>query len=140
MGAKGADFVWEAFPNIEFAVNEATVQPSETHVISRIATYLKENPTFKVELEGYTDPRGAPDYNLRLSSRRVEAVRQALIAEGVEKDRIAIGSYGKLTPKCEQANEVCWHRERRVEVIVLPVLPGEASASMSRSGGPLAGR
>lgn len=123
-GVKGADFVWVAFNNIYFETNRATLTPESEKEIARIAAYMKDNPTFKVELEGYADPRGTQRHNVALSSRRAKAVQDALVAAGIPKDRIALAAFGEMNQTCKQANAVCWKENRRVEAVVLPALPG----------------
>lgn len=126
VGARGADLVWQPVGDIQFAFNKADLRPSEASKVSELAAYLKQNPTFHVELEGFADPRGSQTYNLKLSTQRVNAVRNALIAAGVPKDQILIGAYGELNRKCAQKGEECWQQDRRVEVTVLPT--GEATS------------
>ena len=56
-GARGADFVWQQFGDVHFDVALADLRPPEAVKVSQLPAYLKENPTFRVELEGFTDPR-----------------------------------------------------------------------------------
>lgn len=130
-GPKGADLVWRSFGNVQFSFNEATVQPSDAETIAQVAEYVRQNPGLVVELEGYTDPRGTQAYNLRLSERRVNAVREALVAAGVPRENIAAGAYGKLGPLCGEKTEACFSQNRRVEVLVVPELPGRTAGSAS---------
>jgi outer membrane protein OmpA-like peptidoglycan-associated protein len=117
----GVDLKWERFSDIQFDLNRADLRSSEANKVERLATYLKQNPAFQVELEGFADPRGSQTYNIKLSTQRVNAVRDALIAAGVSQDRILIGAYGELNRKSAETGEVAWQQDRRVEVIVLPM-------------------
>lgn len=119
-GPRGVDFVYKSFPDIHFATGKADLAASEMTKIEDVAAYLKENPTFLVELEGFADIRGTEHKNVRLSSRRVEAVRTALLAAGIGKERITGVGYGELGPKCADRTAACWEQNRRVEVLVLP--------------------
>lgn len=130
MGPKGADVTWTSFTDIRFDFDKAEIRPSEVANIEALAAYLKAHPAFTVELEAFADPRGTEAYNLKLSQRRVDAIRGALIAAGVPKANIATGSYGELNLKCTDKDEACWQQDRRVEVIVLPKSDkGDFSAS-----------
>lgn len=120
-GVNGADLKWARFSDIQFDLNRADVRSAEAGKVEQLATYLKQNPTFRVEIEGFADPRGSQAYNIKLSTQRVNAVRDALIAQGVAADRILIGAYGKLNRKTDGAGEMAWQQDRRVEVIVLPM-------------------
>jgi peptidoglycan-associated lipoprotein len=131
-GTSGTSLTWHAFSDILFELGQARLGPSEVNKVAELATYLVQNPTFVVELEGYADPRGSQAYNMKLSTRRVDAVRDALMAAGIAKDRILVGAYGELNLKCAQAEEECLRQDRRVEVIVLP--RGERKAASLRTG------
>lgn len=134
VGARGADLVWQPVSDVHFAFNKANLQPSQASKISELAAYLKQNPTFQVELEGFADPRGSQAYNLKLSTQRVHAVRDALIAAGVPEDRILTGAYGELNRKCAQKGEECWQQDRRVEVTVLPTSDVRATSLRPGNG------
>jgi peptidoglycan-associated lipoprotein len=133
-GPRGADVAWQPFSDIQFDFDKADVRPFEAGQIARLAAFLQENPSYRVELEGFADPRGSEAYNKALSTRRVNAVCEALVAAGIARDRIAGAGYGKLNPKCTQDTESCWQEDRRVEVIVLPRVGVEA-ASLHPGGG-----
>ena len=64
------------------------------------------------------DPRGTDDYNLKLSDRRVKAVRDTLRAAGVQPNRMRIGAQGEKDRNCSEDTEDCFQKNRRVEVFV----------------------
>lgn len=131
-GLRGADVAWLPFGDVQFDFNKAELRPFDASRVAQLAAYLKQNPTFRVELEGFTDPRGTREYNMKLSARRVNGVRDALIAAGVAKEQILVSAYGDLNRKCAQEGEECWQQDRRVEVIVLPT--GDTKAAALRAG------
>lgn len=133
-GARGADLAWQQFNDVLFDVGKADLRSSDGDRVSQLAAYLKANPTYRVELEGFADPRGSSEYNMKLSTQRVNTVRDALIAAGVQKDRILIGAYGKLNVKCTQNAEECYQQDRRVEIIVLPTSDFKASSLRAGDG------
>lgn len=133
-GVHGVDLKWERFADVQFDFDKANLRVSEADKVARLATYLKQNPTFQVELEGFADPRGPQTYNIKLSTKRVNAVRDALIAEGVAPDRILIGAYGELNRKSAEAGETAWQQDRRVEMIVLP-MGARTKTSFTTPGG-----
>jgi peptidoglycan-associated lipoprotein len=94
------------------------VRSSETTKIAEIVEYMKNNPNVQLSLNGYADPRGTSPYNLALSKRRVESIRKALTDAGVSAGRIKADAFGEAQPKCTEATEACWQRDRRVEVWV----------------------
>jgi outer membrane protein OmpA-like peptidoglycan-associated protein len=58
---------------------------------------MQAHPTLTVELGGYTDPRGALDYNYGLSQRRVDTVRRFLMDKGIQLARIQAASLGPIS-------------------------------------------
>lgn len=68
-------------------------------------------------LRGHTDSDAGNEYNLRLSSRRNEAVRELLRRQGFT--RFDASYYGESWPVCDSEDEVCMHSNRRVEIVVL---------------------
>ncbi|MGH7415173.1 MAG: OmpA family protein [Candidatus Rokuibacteriota bacterium] len=65
-------------------------------VLAAVAKEMEAHPTLTVELGGYTDPRGALDYNYGLSQRRVDAVRRFLMDKGIQLARIQAASLGPI--------------------------------------------
>lgn len=94
------------------------MRASETGKINDVAKYMSENPNVSLSLNGNTDPRGTSPYNLALSKRRVDSVQKALVAAGVPAGRMKTEAFGETRPKCSEATEDCWQRDRRVEVWV----------------------
>ena len=119
-GQKGVDFVFMTVADVLFDFDRADIRIDEARRIMGLAAYLNANPNSLVELEGYADPRGSDGYNVALSHRRVDAVKSALIAAGVDPGRFVTGAYGEMTLKCNEATENCWQKNRRVEVKLVP--------------------
>jgi outer membrane protein OmpA-like peptidoglycan-associated protein len=62
--------------------------------VSEIASYMNENPSLRIGIDGSMDPRGTDPRNQDLSDRRISAVRDALIEAGVPSSKIQSGVYG----------------------------------------------
>src|SRR5215831_18078569 len=93
-GAPGAAAKWTSFRNILFDYDKSNIRPNEQPKVADIANFMKQNPQAEIALEGYADPRGTNTYNLRLSERRVKAVKDAIVTSGVDQNRIRIGAKG----------------------------------------------
>ena len=91
---------------------------AERGKIAEIVAFMQQNADAELALEGYTDPRGADAYNLKLSDQRVKTVRDALVAGGVGAKRIRVGAQGEKDRNCMEDTEECFGKNRRVEVFV----------------------
>ncbi len=75
---------------------------------------------YVVKLEGNCDEWGSDEYNFALGLKRAKAVKNEMIASGVDAKRITMVSYGESNPKCNEKTQDCWAQNRRVEVKLLP--------------------
>lgn len=104
------------FQNIKFDYNSNLIKGQQNMDILRsVADYMQRNPNTYVFVEGHTDERGAEAYNLALGSRRANAVRNALIADGVSPDNLFTISYGRERPAVRESHEEAWSQNRRAE-------------------------
>jgi outer membrane protein OmpA-like peptidoglycan-associated protein len=78
---------------VAFPFNQSDVQSSQMSSLEHVANYLKKNPDANITVNGYASPEGTEEYNLQLSQRRADAVKNLLVSKyGIEADRInAIG-------------------------------------------------
>ena len=88
------------------------MQP-ETLIIQQDASFLSQHPDIKVVIGGHCDDRGSEEYNIALGQSRAEAVKSALVTDGVPASRIRVISYGKDKPFCTTDDDECWHQNRR---------------------------
>jgi len=75
---------------------------------------------YSVKLEGNCDEWGSDEYNFALGLKRANAVKKALVAEGIDASRIAMVSYGESNPVCSDKTKDCWAKNRRVDFKLLP--------------------
>ena len=75
---------------------------------------------YNVKLEGNCDEWGSDEYNFALGLKRAEAVKKALVADGIDASRISMVSYGKSNPVCSDHTKECWAKNRRVNFKLLP--------------------
>lgn len=84
------------FKHIHFDYNSSLIKGNETlEMVQRIALFLQSHPNVYVFVEGHCDKRGPAAYNYALGANRANAVRNLLIQEGANPDRIFTVSYGK---------------------------------------------
>jgi outer membrane protein OmpA-like peptidoglycan-associated protein len=87
-------------------------------VLREIANALDHNPTWKLRVEGHTDNIGGDDYNMDLSQRRAEAVKQALVTHyHIVAGRLTPQGFGATRPKESNDTLAGRARNRRVELV-----------------------
>ena len=79
---------------------------------------MREHPERKIVIEGFTDDRGPRETNQQLSERRAAAVRDALVQESVEPERIAVHGYGAAYPVASNDDPAGRQLNRRVEILI----------------------
>lgn len=84
---------------VTFEFNKATLQLNAQTVLDYVVKGMKGQPTMEVEIAGHTDTVGSAAYNLKLSQKRAEAVREYLVGHGVESARLTARGYGKTQLK-----------------------------------------
>ncbi|MCB1148538.1 MAG: OmpA family protein [Chlamydiia bacterium] len=102
------------FENIQFPFDSEKIQGQDNlRKVRTVADYLKKNPNVYVFIEGHCDERGPQAYNLALGTRRANAVRTVLVAEGIDPSRLFTVSYGKERPFVQGHDENAWALNRR---------------------------
>ncbi len=100
---------------VHFDFDKSEIKPEYYPVIKAEADYLAAAPSITVTVEGHCDERGTREYNLALGERRANAVKMALIAQGIDPARITTISYGEERPLDPRHNEEAWAKNRRAE-------------------------
>jgi OOP family OmpA-OmpF porin len=101
---------------VYFAWDSAALDAAAQHVIDMAAASSRSSTAARVNLVGHADRSGPTDYNLRLSLRRADAVRQALVARGISADRMNVTGVGEEQPAVTTADGVREARNRFVSV------------------------
>jgi outer membrane protein OmpA-like peptidoglycan-associated protein len=80
---------------------------------------LKRNPKAKIEVEGHTSSDGSAELNQQLSEDRANSVRNYMIEQGIDADRVTAVGYGPSRPKGDNSTEAGRRANRRIELKVL---------------------
>jgi peptidoglycan-associated lipoprotein len=102
---------------VYFDYDRAEIKPEYVPIIAAHAKYLNGNANRRVRLEGHSDERGSREYNIGLGERRAQAVRRALMLQGVNDTQITTVSYGEERPAVAGSDESAYSRNRRVELV-----------------------
>lgn len=105
---------------IYFATDSAVILEESLPIVRAVGDTLLGNPQIRlIEIQGHADSRGSADYNLRLTTDRAAAVRDALISQGVDENRIRSAGYGEYCPVDKRNNAEAWEKNRRVEFKII---------------------
>ena len=118
--------------DVLFDVGRSTLKPSGRRAIAQLARFMREHPDRKIVVEGFTDDRGSPQYNRQLSERRAQAVREALVHEGIDPKRIAARGLGDAYPVATNENPRGRELNRRVEILIGEAAGRAATGASSR--------
>ncbi|CBW25633.1 peptidoglycan-associated lipoprotein precursor [Halobacteriovorax marinus SJ] len=101
-----------------FGFNSSVLSTSARETLNANAEFLKANPSVEIQVEGHCDERGGVQYNLALGERRAVAVKDHLVAMGVNSSRISTISFGKERPVAFGHDESAWASNRRGNFII----------------------
>ncbi len=104
---------------VNFEHDSAALTAASRAPLDAIADGMKKHPRLRVEIQGHTDSTGAPAYNLRLSQRRADSVRDYLVNNGVNPDQLVTKGYGQTQPVATNKTAEGRARNRRVVMYVI---------------------
>lgn len=100
--------------DVLFRTGSAEITPDLAHQIQVIAQAVSKSPELKIRVDGYADPRGTDDLNMKLSQDRANAVRDLLVAAGVNTDALEVNAYGKTQSVASDSDGFAMERRVRL--------------------------
>jgi peptidoglycan-associated lipoprotein len=104
-----------------FDYDQHTLRPDAIKALQADSTelrdILKDYPDYKLSIEGHCDERGSAEYNMALGQERADAAKAYLVQVGIPSGQLATVSYGKEKPVCDEHDEACWQKNRRVHIV-----------------------
>ena len=110
----------EILEKVFFKTNKAVIKPESYDVLNQVAEVMVRFKYIKkIRVEGHTDDRGRDSYNLKLSQKRADAVREYLVNQGVEPERLESMGYGETVPIDDNKTKDGRANNRRVEFTIV---------------------
>ncbi len=106
----------EALDQVQFETGKSIIKSNSFNVLSKVVRIMNENPTMRLNIEGYTDSQGADVNNLRLSQSRADAVKTYLTSKGISPMRMTATGFGEASPVADNATKEGRAKNRRVEL------------------------
>jgi len=103
--------------DIYFAFDRWGLSEEGKKTLSESAGFLRKHPTAKLVIEGHCDDRGSREYNLALGEKRAKETRHYLSDLGI-RNKVAVTSYGKERPSCNEQDESCYSKNRRAHLLI----------------------
>ena len=101
-----------------FDYDSAKLDSSAKIMLDAQSRFLRANTDLNFIVEGHCDERGTREYNLALGEQRATAVRDYLVINGIDPDRIKVISYGKEKPAVVGSNAMAWSKSRRAVTVI----------------------
>ena len=106
----------KAAKNIFFATGSAKLLAKSNPYLNNVVAVLKDNPTYKVDIDGHTDIVGKAEKNQLLSEARANSVKTYLVKKGVDESRLVATGYGITKPIADNKTKAGRSKNRRVEM------------------------
>lgn len=104
--------------DVLFDTNKYTLKPGAREKLAKVAGILLAYPSLKVQVEGYTDSTGTPQYNQQLSEQRAMTVRDYLVQQGINMNTVTAQGFGENDPVASNATASGRQQNRRVQMVV----------------------
>lgn len=104
---------------IYFQTDKAVILPKSYSILNSVAQAMKDYENIHVQVQGHTDSDGSDSYNLKLSNRRANAVREYLVKAGIDESRLESKGFGESTPIAENTTAAGKEKNRRVEFKII---------------------
>ena len=120
--AEGSAQDFDGVSSIYFDFDRFDVRADMQIKIETNANLFKneENSVYTIKIEGNCDEWGTDEYNYALGLKRAKSIKDTLVTDGIDENRMVLVSYGESNPICAEHTKDCWSQNRRVDFKLLP--------------------
>jgi outer membrane protein OmpA-like peptidoglycan-associated protein len=123
MSALSQDLVFD-MADIYYDYGSFQINEKAERGLNRLYDFMLDYPNMRIELSSHTDSRSSDGFNLELSQKRADAVKEFMVGRGIESDRIEAVGYGETRPRNFCTNDIECSEElhqmnRRTEIKIL---------------------
>ena len=101
---------------VYFDFDKFTLSTKSIQTLKSVVRAMNENQDMLITVSGHADERGTREYNLALGQRRGDAVKDYLLLNGINDNRVTVKSFGEEYPLVTGSNEASWSKNRRAEI------------------------
>ena len=101
---------------VYFDFDKFTLSTKSIQTLKSVVRAMNDNTDMVITVSGHADERGTREYNLALGQRRGDAVKDYLLLNGINNNRVTVKSFGEEYPLVTGSNEASWSKNRRVEI------------------------
>jgi OOP family OmpA-OmpF porin len=107
---------WTYAAKVLFDLNSAEVKSEAYPMLNESVLILKQNPNLKVQIDGHADSTGAAEYNMTLSEKRAQGVKDFFVSRGIDPNRLTTKGFGITKPAASNKTKEGRAKNRRVEL------------------------
>jgi peptidoglycan-associated lipoprotein len=112
------DFAQNVGDIVYFSTDATDLTPEAQTTLSTQAKWLQQYAQYTITIEGHADERGTREYNIALGAKRAQSVREFLVRNGINAQRLRTVSFGKERPVAVCNDISCWSQNRRAQTVL----------------------
>ena len=101
---------------VYFDFDKFTLSTKSIQTLKSVVRAMNDNTDMVITVSGHADERGTREYNLALGQRRGDAVKDYLLLNGINNNRVTVKSFGEEYPLVTGSNDKSWSKNRRAEI------------------------
>ncbi|MDA8163716.1 MAG: peptidoglycan-associated lipoprotein Pal [Desulfobacteraceae bacterium] len=103
---------------VYFDFDQSNIKADQESRMEKDASFLKDNPETRIQIQGNCDERGTNEYNMALGERRATSAKKYLMNLGIAENRLSTISFGEEKPLAMGHDESAWSQNRRDDFVI----------------------